>query len=273
MSPCRACRLSRLPAMSSDVAEVAAEALVASWQHLADAVLDGWTRTDSGAVAMVTGAPMPVLNGVWVASTDASVDVVADLLDQVAATGLPHCLQGRPNVADRLHDQAAARGMKPEKSIPLMVLEDPRGLATNGAGAALSIRELEPSEASVHARLAAAGFEAPAEPFLQLMTPSVLAAPGTRCYLGEVDGESVTTGFGLTLGSFVGIFNIATPPRHRRCGYGAAVTARAVADGVAAGADWAWLQSSPAGYQVYERLGFRTTEDWQCWLSAAAAAG
>jgi ribosomal protein S18 acetylase RimI-like enzyme len=253
--------------MGSDVAAVAAEALVSTWQHLVAANPNGWTRSDSGAVAGVTGVPMPTLNGVWVASPDARVEVVADLLDQVAATGLAHCLQARPGVAERLHGQAVTRGMTPKEPIPLMVLEDPRGLATNRATAALSIRELRPAEAPAHARLAAAGFDVPAEPFLQLMTPSVLAAPGTRCYLGEVDGEPVTTGLGVTLGSFVGIFNIATPPAHRRRGYGAAVTARAVADGVAAGADWAWLQSSAAGYRVYDRLGFRTTEDWQCWLS------
>jgi ribosomal protein S18 acetylase RimI-like enzyme len=255
--------------MSSDVAEVAAGALVSAWQHLVAAIPGGWTRSDSGAVAGVTGVSMPTLNGVWVASPEARVDIVAALLDQVAATGLPHCLQVRPRLAERLQEEAVARGMTPEEPIPLMVLEDPRELATDRAATALSIRELEPVEAPAHARLAAAGFQAPADPFLQLMTPSVLAVPGTRCYIGEVDGEPVTTGLGVTLGSFVGIFNVATPPAHRRRGYGAAVTARAVADGVAAGAAWAWLQSSAAGFQVYDRLGFRTTEDWQCWLSPA----
>ncbi len=215
---------------------------------------------------MVTGVALPTLNGVWVSSRDARPEVVADLLDQVAATGLPHCLQARPGVAERVHDQASARGMEAEEHIPLMVLEDPRELVTSTAAAALSIRELRPAEAAAHARLAAAGFEAPAEPFLQLMTSSVLASPGIRCYLGEVDGEPVTTGLGLTLGPFVGIFNVATLPEHQRRGYGGAVTARAVADGVAAGADWAWLQSSAVGYPVYERLGFRTVEDWRCWL-------
>ena len=87
--------------------------------------------------------------------------------------------------------------------------------------------------------------------------------------MGEADGHPVTTGIGVTLGAFVGIFNVATPPAHRRRGYGAAVTARAVSDGLAAGASWSWLQSSPPGYQVYQRLGFRTVESWHTWLSAA----
>ena len=65
----------------------------------------------------------------------------------------------------------------------------------------------------------------------------------------------------------VGIFNIATPPGSRRRGYGAAMTARVIADGLSDGGRWAWLQSSPAGYSIYERLGFRTLESWQSWLA------
>jgi GNAT superfamily N-acetyltransferase len=157
-----------------------------------------------------------------------------------------------------------------EEDIPLMALEDPAQLDAAQSLSGLTIRELSPSEAHVHARLAAAGFEAPAEVFLQLMTPALLAAAGVRCYLGEAGGQAVTTGFGVTLGPFVAIFNIATPPEHRRRGYGAAVTARAVADGLVAGATWSWLQASAAGYKVYERLGFQTIERWPCWLAAPA---
>jgi hypothetical protein len=157
-----------------------------------------------------------------------------------------------------------------EEDIPLMALEDPRQLDTAQSVSGLTIRQLSPSEAHLHARLAAAGFEAPVEFFLQLMTPAVLAAPGVRCYLGEAGGQPVTTGLGVTLGSFVGIFNIATPAEQRRRGYAAAVTARAVADGLAAGANWSWLQASSAGYKVYERLRFRTVERWQCWVAAPA---
>jgi len=96
----------------------------------------------------------------------------------------------------------------------------------------------------------------------------LLRLPGVRCYLGEAGGQTVTTGVGVTLGDFTGVFNIATPPAHRRRGHGAAVTARAVADGLAAGAKWAWLQSSPPGYATYTRLGFETVETWKCWITS-----
>jgi predicted GNAT family acetyltransferase len=144
-----------------------------------------------------------------------------------------------------------------------MVLED-SDVRDGDQPAELVIRALLPEEARLHANLAAAGFEAPEEYFRSLMTPAVLSAMGACCYVGEVDGERVTTSFAVTLGDFVGIFNVATPPAHRRRGYGAAVSARAVRDGLNNGARWAWLQSSSAGYPVYERLGFRTAESWHC---------
>jgi N-acetylglutamate synthase len=78
----------------------------------------------------------------------------------------------------------------------------------------------------------------------------------------------VTTGLGLTIGDHVGVFSIATPPEQRRRGYGAAITARIVADGYTAGARWAWLQSSKDGYGLYEQLGFITIATWECWIAS-----
>jgi predicted GNAT family acetyltransferase len=56
----------------------------------------------------------------------------------------------------------------------------------------------------------------------------------------------------------VGVFNVATPPEHRRKGYGARITAKAVASGFRHGAESAFLQASEMGFGVYEALGFRT---------------
>jgi GNAT superfamily N-acetyltransferase len=221
----------------------------------------------------VTGVLAPTLNGVWVGGVNFDTGDISELLDEVAAAGLPHCLQFRPGAIDRLTALAISRGMIKEGDIPLMALTDPGRLKAAQAVSGLRLRELSPDEAQLHARVAAAGFEAPVEMFLQLMTPALLALPGARCYLGEVGGQPATTGFGFTIGSYVAIFNIATPPTYRRHGYGSAVTARAVADGLAAGARWSWLQATPAGQPVYERLGFRTVETWSCWIAAGRPPG
>ena len=59
---------------------------------------------------------------------------------------------------------------------------------------------------------------------------------------------------------------MATPESRRGRGHGALATAQAVADGFAAGATAAFLQSSPMGYSVYDKLGFTTVERWQQWM-------
>lgn len=252
--------------------DVASAALIETWERLVSVVPGGWTRSADGVIAAVTGVALPTLNGVWVGSAQVEPAVVADLLDRVAATGLPYCLQARPDAVHLLAELTVARGMAVVEEIPLMVIDHPGALSAVPAADGLGIRVLRPDEAEEHARVAAAGFEAPAEPFLQLMTPAVLGLPGTRCYLGELDHEPATTGLGVTIESYVAIFNIATPPAYRRRGFAAALTARAVKDGFENGATWSWLQSSEAGYRVYERLGFRTVARWPRWLQDAKGA-
>ncbi|MGA2758123.1 MAG: GNAT family N-acetyltransferase [Solirubrobacteraceae bacterium] len=247
----------------------ASSALVETWERMVSVVPGGWSRSADGVVAAVTGVPLPTLNGVWVGSVQADPRVVADLLDRVNATGLPYCLQARPDAAHLLTDLVAMRGMAVADDIPLMVIDEPDALRPLPATDGLAIRVLAAAEADQHARVAAAGFEAPVEPFLQLMTPEVLDLPGLRCYVGDLDDEPATTGLGVTIGSYVALFNIATPPSHRRRGLAAALTARAVKDGFESGATWSWLQSSEAGYTLYERLGFRTVARWPCWLHPA----
>ncbi|MGH3167566.1 MAG: GNAT family N-acetyltransferase [Trebonia sp.] len=248
--------------------DTTAAALAQTWEVLGHAdPADSWMVRDGGAIGLVTGTKLAALNGVWSERVNPDPDVVAGLLDRVAATGLPYCLQLRPGAGAALAQLAAARGMRAGHASPLMALTDPARLIPAQQVAGLKIRQLDPEEAELHVAVAAAGFELPEEPLRQLVSPRLLSLPGVRCYLGEADGHPVTTGIGVTLGPFVGIFNIATPPADRGHGYGGAVTARVVSDGLAAGASWSWLQSSSAGFGVYERLGFRTVESWRVWLN------
>ena len=155
---------------------------------------------------------------------------------------------------------------------PLMAVE--RGTAALAKAAehpGLSIQTLDRSEWRLLARLSAEGFEEPVEMFERFVPPAAWGIPGFRAYIGSVDGEPVTTALGSTYGACVGIFNVATPARHRGRGYGAAITARAVVDGFESGASVAYLQSSAMGLKVYERLGFHTLETWSVWLTPPSA--
>src|SRR5262245_17951880 len=234
----------------------AGAALASTWEQLTAGIPVGWIQRTRGAIGGVTGVAVPTLNGVWVYGEQAERDGVVGVLERVSGAGVPHCMQLSPRCSGELRALAQARGMRWDDEIPLMAYVGVTGEDPPPEYGDLVIEALDPNQAAVHAEVAAAGFEAPIKEFLRLTTPAALGRPGVRAYVGTIDGEPVATSVGVCLESHVGIFNVATVPTHRGRGYGAALTVRAVRDGVDRGAQWAWLQSSPAGHRIYEKLGF-----------------
>jgi hypothetical protein len=141
---------------------------------------------------------------------------------------------------------------------PLMVLDATAGIGGIRRAQGLVIRQLAPHEAPVHAKVAAAAFDCPEEVFLP--GPDLIRLDGVRCYVGEVSGQPVATALSVTAGEFSVIRNVATHPFFRRRGFGTAVTARAVADGILAGAAWCCLNASAEGYPLFRNLGFQAIE-------------
>jgi ribosomal protein S18 acetylase RimI-like enzyme len=108
-----------------------------------------------------------------------------------------------------------------------------------------------------HRAVVGAGFAVPEVVAVETAGYGLLETPDCTIYVGYADGRPVTSGMGWRSGRTIGVYAISTVPAARRRGYGEAMTARVVADGIAAGCDVAALQASEAGRPIYERLGFR----------------
>ena len=94
-----------------------------------------------------------------------------------------------------------------------------------------------------------------ADPYFEMMAGLGLDQSALS-YLGELDGEPVAVS-SLYLGAGVaGIYNVATLPKARRKGIGAALTVVPLLEAREMGYQAAILQSSQAGYGVYKKLGF-----------------
>lgn len=247
-------------------ADSIARASIDMWRLTVDAIPGAWIDERDGAAAVVTGFPGWGRNGVWTERSDVAPEVVAELLDLVAAEGVPHSLQLRAGAPPELADVARRHGMTFDAEEPWMILEDTALLARAVDVPGLAIRRLDPREGAIHARIAAPAFDERVDVFEVAASEAILSVPGIRCYAGEVNGEAVVTAMGVTHLGTTAVFAVATVPEHRRRGYGAAVTARAVLDGFESGATWAWLQADPGATAVYERLGFRAVEAGAIWV-------
>jgi ribosomal protein S18 acetylase RimI-like enzyme len=214
--------------------------------------------------------PVPSFNNV-LPEDDAAATALEEALSEIAAQGLPPGMLVRRGKTPAWEAEAERLG--------LMVREEEPGMVVRHAELGdvdvpeLEIVQIKTADGLAQAlAVAAEGFGVPPELFAPLYDLDFLELDGIAYYLGRVGDTDVTTGIGFTVGDAVGIFSIATPPQHRGRGYGAAVTAQAVRDGFRAGAEFAWLGSSPSGYPVYRRLGFRKVETYVLYAAPEAAA-
>jgi N-acetylglutamate synthase len=260
--------------MASSPTDVAAETIVSGYELLGRTVPAGLARrSPSGVLAMLSRAHAPALNGILSPVTDPDPAEIAELAPQVAAKGFPWSIQLRTPPSAAIAAMSTAYGLTGRGELPLMILDNlaeraeaPAGMSS---GVPDKIRVVDSSEGGPYLDALAAGFEAPAEVFGASMNSGIMDAGGARAHLVERDGVPIGTGFSVLTGDAIAIFNISTVPDCRRQGVGRAVTEAILRDGARDGATLAALQSSDAGYALYESMGFVRVETWTVLRPAA----
>ena len=249
----------------TDDADRAAIALIAAFRALADS-LPGMHQKQAapGVISLMSGLPIATLNGVFTDAARPDVTEIDRAAAGLAGLPLPWSIQFRGEPEPAAERVAARYGLTARETLPLMVyLPGSGGQAPSAReSAAAAVRAAGLADRIEYAAALAAGFEAPPEIMAPFSLPEAFTMPGAVPYLSRENGLVVSVGFGVFAEGTAGIFNIATPPAYRGRGYGRAVTSRIVTDGIARGADLAYLQSSPDGYPLYESMGFRTVETW-----------
>ena len=84
-----------------------------------------------------------------------------------------------------------------------------------------------------------------------------LAIPGCALFVGWAEGVAVARSMSLVTDEMAGVYNVFVAPELRGRGYGAAMTAAAIAAGLGTGATSACLSATELGLPVYERMGFQ----------------
>lgn len=222
-------------------------------------------RQTNGVAVLSSGLPFILFNQVIVAGDEATPGALAAGVGVMRERGSPFVVNLRVGKDDAFAAVARELGLIPLSEQPWMpgmamhpVPADPP-VDTTG----FEIRQAS-DDAGIedHIRTGAAGFDMAEDLIRAIVVPTLLDQDDVAVYVGYADGAPVATGLGFRTGSTIGVYNIATVEGSRGRGYGAAMTRRVIADGVAAGCDVAILQSSEMGFPIYERLGFRTVVEY-----------
>jgi ribosomal protein S18 acetylase RimI-like enzyme len=249
-------------------AEDATRGWFAATRVLTNAVPGAYEQIGRGGVSLLySGVPVPTVNGILTETKNPDPAEIAALAAQLPGLKIPYSIQLRgvldtDTEAGAVIGKIAAKYSLTLRYVEPLMIRRRRVKSQAPEAAARSVRVARAEDHARYAATMAAAFEAPLEIMTMLSAPEILSAPGAVGYVAESGGEIVAVGFGLTTGDAVGIYNIATLREHRGRGYGRAITERAAADGMAAGARFVYLQSSEAGFDLYESMGFRVAERW-----------
>jgi GNAT superfamily N-acetyltransferase len=217
---------------------------------------------EGGVVTILTDLPFDWFSQVMVEADDAAPEAVMAGAALARERGDPFVVRLRGGIDDRLIPALVQAGFRPFAAPPtpgmVAVPIDHDALAAQVAPGFAIRRVIDAVGIVAHREVATAGFGSHPSVAIGTSCPDLLERSECVLYLGYADGRPVVSGLGWRTGRTIGVYSIATIPSARRRGFGAAMTARVVADGLAAGCDVAVLQASEMGRPIYERLGFRT---------------
>jgi GNAT superfamily N-acetyltransferase len=217
----------------------------------------------NGVVSILTGLPFDWFDQVLIEGTDATPAAVLAAVARARERGDPFVVRLRESIDDRFVQTLVDAGLAPASAgffTPGMVAYPIDHEAITGrVPSELEIRRVtDVAGIEVHRAVVTAGFGSAPAVAHGTACPDLLERPSCVVYVGYSNGEAVVSGLGWRTGRTIGVYSIATVETARRHGFGAAMTARVVADGVSAGCTAAALQASDMGRPIYERLGFRT---------------
>jgi GNAT superfamily N-acetyltransferase len=235
------------------------DALERPLERLATALEDAhYERREGYTFLAYPTFPVRDLNGMWVDSDIAAPQIEAARAE-ARELGTPFNIMVREGRSPAVEAAARELGFDSTVQIPGMAVTPAELRMPESAD--VEVVRVETADGLAQAlAVGAAGFGISPDLVASVYSLEVAALEGLRYYLARVDGRDVATAAAFTIGAATAVFSVATTPKERRKGYGAAVTAYAVNDAFAAGAELAALQSSALGVSVYERLGFREVE-------------
>jgi GNAT superfamily N-acetyltransferase len=179
---------------------------------------------------------------------------------------LPFLVMIFPEAGDALDHIASELGLVYAVDFPIMVRDDvpiepdghPDVEVTRATGAA---------GAEANADVVASAYSMPKESALRAMPASLANGPSADVYIARLEGEAVSSVTLTHHGDTTGIWAMGTSAQLQRGGIGRRLLSTALAQARDSGARRFFLGATPAGYRLYEKLGFQDVCAARVWVS------
>lgn len=218
-----------------------------------------------GCAMALCNEPVADLNGIIV-GRGASEDHFSVACRTCLSREQPFLAIVFPEAGDRIKELAAELGLVHAVDFPFMVREDaPIEPAGNEA---VTVERASGDEAVLEsARVLSVAFNMPEDSVLRAMPASFLESPGVDVFVASIDGRGVGSVTLTYHGDTTGIWAMGTDPEMQKGGIGRRLLSTAIAEARSQGARRFFLGATPAGYRLYESLGFETLVAATVWVS------
>jgi GNAT superfamily N-acetyltransferase len=128
-------------------------------------------------------------------------------------------------------------------------------------------RAIGPAAAEANVQVLCSGFGMPEDAVRRVLPASLVDAPNVDVFLASIEDDVVGTVTVIHQGDTAGIWSMATDSTRQRSGIGRRLLSTALADARRLGARRFYLGATPAGYRLYESMGFATRVVTTVWAA------
>lgn len=171
-----------------------------------------------------------------------------------------------PEAGRDAEETAADLGLVHAVDFPFMVRDD-APIEPAGNESVVVRRSSGVAAAEANVRVLSSAFGMPADATRRVLPPSFMDTPNVDLFLARIGDDVVGTVTLIHDGDTSGIWSMATDASRQRSGIGRRLLSMAITEAREQGTRRFYLGATPAGYPLYESLGFTTRTVATVWAS------
>lgn len=179
---------------------------------------------------------------------------------------LPFVCMVFPSASPAIEERASDLGLSFAVEFPFMVHAGAR-VEPSGNPEVEVQRGSGPADAEANARMLASAFKMPCDSAMRALPASLMESPGIDVFIARQEGDPVGAVTITYHGDTCGVWAMATDAARQRGGIGRRLLSSAMAAVQDSGARRFFLGATPAGFKLYEGLGYETRFAARVWVS------